>query len=97
MPRPVSVYECGTPGQGAADLALNILNAFIPPRPESVQRWGANQRDDDPLRSWKGVASRFAIEHHQDFKREFIEHMPADGGRIDAERICEWIRIRLRA
>jgi hypothetical protein len=97
MPRPGSVYDCGTSGQGAADLALNILNAFVPPRAESVQRWGVDQRDDDPLRSWKGVVSRFAIEHHQQFKREFIERLPSEGGRIDAERIREWIRIRRRA
>ncbi len=97
MPRPRSVYECGTSGRGAADIALNILNAFVPPRPVSVRRWGDNQRDDDPLNTSKGVASRFAIEHHQQFKVDFIERMSPDGGRIDADRIREWIATRRRS
>lgn len=90
-------YECGYSGSGPADLALNILNAFVPPRPEPTRRWADDLRDDDPLKTSKGVASRFALEHHQAFKRDFIEGMPRSGGRIEAATIHAWIGTRTRS
>jgi len=87
-------YECGYAGSGPADLALNILNAFVPPRSGKVSRWSEAERDDDPVPTYRGVASRFALAHHQRFKFEFVAVMDRQGGCIAAERIRAWIAQR---
>ena len=87
-------FECGYEGSGPADLALNILNAFVPPgRPIDYEREEV-ERDDEPEKCWKGVASRFACRHHQEFKRQFIGRMDKQGGRLEAKQISDWIAAR---
>lgn len=88
-------YGVGYAGSGPADLALNILNAFIPPgRP-----WNSadDDRDDIPEKCFRGYASMFAVRHHQDFKRDFIATMPDKGGVIPAAMIAAWIQTKRRA
>jgi hypothetical protein len=76
-------FEVGYGGSGPADLALNILNAFVP-------AGGANGSE----RCYRGRCSTFAARHHQDFKVEFLAPMPREGGTITAERIRAWIAER---
>src|ERR1700737_2041329 len=54
-------FECGYSGSGPADFALNILNAFVPPRVERPTSFCESERDDDPVQMYRGVASRFAM------------------------------------
>lgn len=84
-------FECGYAGSGPADLALNILNAFVPPRAEKPSNNWEDDREDDPLPCFRGVTSRFAARHHQEFKRDFIQGMDRMGGKLEARRILEWI------
>lgn len=86
-------FNFGYGGSGPADLALNILNAFVPPGRE-IDWEDENDdpdRDDAPTKCYQGVCSRFAQRHHQDFKREFIAPMSGDGGTIAGATIRQWI------
>lgn len=74
-------FGVGYGGSGPADLALNILNAFMPPGFD----------DDEPVKCWKRSCSRFAWKWHQDFKWQFIAAMNDDGGTITEKVIREWI------
>jgi len=84
-------FECGYAGSGPADLALNILNAFVPPRIHHVPELWGSETEDDPLPMYRGVASRFASRWHQKFKCEFIARMARSGGQIQATEIRDWI------
>lgn len=84
-------FDCGYEGKGPADLALNILNAFYPPRSELPRTWYEIFHDDDPHVTLRGFASRFALRWHQDFKLDFIAPMKPSGGRIHARAIKRWI------
>lgn len=77
-------FEVGYGGSGPADLALAILNTFVPP--------GADGQPSE--RCYRGRCSKFAMRHHQDFKVEFIARMPRAGGEIPAATILEWIEQR---
>lgn len=84
-------FECGYSGSGPADLALNILNAFVPPRAGCpISLWAA-EADDDPVRMRVGAASRFAMHWHQLFKHKFITRLSREGGVIPAAAVREWI------
>lgn len=73
--------EWGYGGSGPADLALSILNAFIPAN--------AGQHTE---RCWSGqTVSAEAWALHQPFKRAFVETMPYEGGTISGEAIRAWI------
>lgn len=88
-------FECGYGGSGPADLALNILNAFVPPgMPIDFEKEGDWLRDDAAEKCFRGFASRFAVRHHIQFKFEFIGKMDEAGGRIEARVIREWIAAR---
>lgn len=78
-------FEWGYGGSGPADLALNILNQFVPPGVDL----------DEPEKCFAGECSRFAAANHQDFKFQFIASMPKEGGTIKAEVIKEWIYARV--
>ena len=39
----------------------------------------------------------FADRHHQDFKREFVEPLPYEGGTIRGAEVCAWIEGRVIA
>jgi hypothetical protein len=90
-------FNFGYGGSGAADLALNILNAFLPPAigrsMDDDIEWA--ERDDDPVKCYQGVCSRFAARWHQAFKREFIASIQSPGGTITAATIKAWISQRI--
>lgn len=78
-------WEIGYAGSGPADLALAILNAFLPP---------ARQRDgesDELVRCYRGACSREAWRLHQQFKCDFLACMPKGGGTITRETIERWL------
>lgn len=75
----------GYSGSGPADLALNVLNAFIPPGFDN----------QPPVRCFEGEASQTAAALHQSFKQEFLAGMPAEGGTICGEVIRAWIEARV--
>ena len=77
-------FEWGYGGSGPADLALNILNAFIPPGTEG----------EDPVECHQGKCSATAARLHQEFKWEFLASMPREGGTIPAEKILNFIYAR---
>ncbi len=77
-------FEFGYGGSGPADLALNILNAFVPPGVDL----------EDPTPCFKSECSAFAAKHHQDFKSQFIAGMSKDGGTLNAGLIKAWIYAR---
>jgi hypothetical protein len=84
-------WECGYAGSGPADLALNILSAFVPPRQRTARLCLDAESDDDPHKASQGTTSRFAWKWHQAFKRDFIESMDRAGGTLDASTIRAWI------
>jgi Family of unknown function (DUF6166) len=71
-------FECGYGGSGPADLALNILAAYLP-------------ISKNRARCFEGEVSAEAYALHQNFKWEFIASMPRTGGDIPAEIIRAWI------
>lgn len=80
-----SGWEIGYGGSGPADLALAILNAFLPP---ASPRAG---EADELVRCYRGARSREAWRLHQDFKWDFLSGMPKDGGTITRETIERWL------
>lgn len=78
-------FEWSYAGSGPSDLALNILNAFIPPGSDSQR----------PVRCFEGEASKTAAALHQCFKEEFLAGLPAEGGTIPGEVIRAWIEARI--
>lgn len=70
-------YEIGFGGSGPADLALNILQKFLP---------GAETECNHGTR-----CSRAAAHLHLLFMRDFLANMPRDGGSIEAKVITAWI------
>ncbi len=83
-------FEWGYGGSGPADLALNILNAFVPARSRFVRG------DVVPainIKCWRGYCSKTAWDLHQAFKWRFIAKMPKYGGTIPREEILEYIRV----
>lgn len=74
-------FEWGYGGSGPADLALNILNAFVPP----------GQDGHMPVECHRGRCSWTAMRLHQDFKRTFIVGMPHAGGTIRVDDILGWL------
>ena len=88
-------YDCGYGGSGSADLALNVLNAFVPPGPPLTEE-DESERLDEPVKCYRGVCSRCAARYHQDFKWQFIASMDPTGGRIEASTIQAWIAERMR-
>lgn len=76
-------FEFGFGGSGPADLALNILQAFLP------------GRDVECLHGTK--CSRAAARLHQDFKEQFLAHVPEGTYRIEfpAAEIKAWIEVSL--
>lgn len=79
-------FEWGYAGSGPADLALNILNAFVPP--------GFDQME--PVKCHMGKASRTAITLYQEFKDMFLVPMPREGGTISADDIVRFIENNAR-
>ncbi len=77
-------FNWGYNGSGPADLALNILNAFVPPGTDG----------HEAVDCWKGQCSQTAWDLHRDFKNFFLAQLPVDGGMILAQTIEYWIKER---
>lgn len=76
-------YEYGYGGSGPADLALNILNDFVPPESDGLP----------PDKCWRGSCSNTASRLHQKFKFDVIANLPQTirTHRIPAAEIIRWI------
>jgi len=74
-------FNWGYGGSGPADLALNILNAFVPP--------GTDGHEE--VNCYRNTCSRTAWDLHQAFKNEFLVGMSMEGGPIEADTITEWL------
>ena len=74
-------YEFGFGGSGPADLALNVLNLFVPPGADGLP----------PVRCYRHTASRTAWQLHQSFKWKFIGPLPEEGGVLPGTLIRAWI------
>lgn len=69
------------------DLALNILNLFVPPRKGALDH-------AEPVKCFRGSCSAFAARHHEQFMHDFIDDLAGSGGTIDSARIRAWIEIQ---
>lgn len=77
-----SGFEWGYEGSGPADLALNILDRFLP----------ASERNGVELvKAGDRLVDARAFDLHQPFKRAFIAPMLYDGGIITNAAITQWI------
>ena len=74
-------YGIGYAGSGPADLALNILNAFIPPCSDGKP----------PVKMYAGFASETAARYHQEVKDVFIATMGKNGGTVSREEVLDLI------
>ena len=66
------------------DLALNILNLFVPPD------FGA-LGEQAPVKCYRGHCSAFAARHCEAFAKSFLEPLAPAGGAIDSAAIVAWI------
>lgn len=84
-----SVAEPSRPGRRELlDLALNILNLFVPPK--------AGARDhSEPVKCFRGHCSAFAARHHEQFMDDFVDELAGTGGAIASARIRAWIEMQL--
>ena len=74
-------FEIGYGGSGPADLALNILQHYLP---------------GEQVKCYEGKCSQQAWILHQPFKWRFITKMDKSGGVIKDEIIKDWIKEELR-
>lgn len=74
-------FEWGYGGSGPADLALNIVEAYL----KSLGYTGPK------INCWKGECFHLSWILHQDFKWRFIATMDIAGGFISAEAVIAWI------
>lgn len=74
-------FEWGYAGSGPADLALNILNAYIPPGFDGHA----------PVPCWHGYCSQTAWQLHQPFKDRFLVSLPRSGRTIASDEILAWL------
>jgi hypothetical protein len=72
------------------DLALNVLNLFVPPK-----RGALDERE--PVQCFRGYCSAFAAQHHAQFMRDFVAELAGTGGSIPSARIRAWIEMRQAA
>lgn len=79
-------YEWGYGGSGPADLALNIIEAYL----KSLGYNGPR------IKCWRGDCLHLSWLLHQDFKWEFLAPMDEAGGFISAETIIAWIKTKTR-
>jgi hypothetical protein len=83
------VAEAAHPGRRELlDLALNILNLFVPPK--------AGARDHtEPVKCFRGHCSVFAARHHEQFMHDFVDELAGTGGAIASARVKAWVEMRL--
>jgi hypothetical protein len=66
------------------DLALNILNVFVPPEPGATGPVAA-------VKCHRGHCSAFAARYHEAFAHAFVHPLPQTGGAIPTAAIVAWI------
>jgi hypothetical protein len=66
------------------DLALNILNVFVPPEHGSTGPVA-------PVKCHRGHCSAFAARYHEAFAHAFVYPLPETGGAIATTAIVAWI------
>lgn len=82
-------FEWGYGGSGPADLALNVLHLLLPGK--LLHDFGNGRKMyEGELVGGVGVSLE-ALRLHQDFKRRFIEPLPAAGGVVSLEEMRAWI------
>lgn len=80
-----SGFEWGYEGSGPSELALNILDLYLPP---NWQNPHSKQRTQGVIKVAGGTyVSAAAWDYHQRFKRQFIAAIPREGGVIPGWRI----------
>jgi hypothetical protein len=85
-------FEWGYTGSGPTELAINILNQFVPPRAdghEAVQGdavyWAGGRQTE---------CSRTAACLAHDFRQTFLSNLPPEGAVISGAEIQAWIEAR---
>ena len=66
------------------DLALNVLNCFLPPLTGAPAEL-------EPVKCFRGHCSAFAARYHCDFAHDFLKEDLRDGVTIETGEIREWI------
>lgn len=66
------------------DLALNILNVFVPPEHGATGPVA-------PVKCHRGHCSAFAARYHEAFAHAFVHPLPETGGTIPTAAIVAWI------
>lgn len=74
-------FEFGYEGSGPADLALNLVEAFL-------QRAGWN---GERQQCWNGACFQLAYALHESLKWDLIAPLDRCGGSVPAERIWQWL------
>jgi hypothetical protein len=78
-----TVQAWGYAGSGPADLALNVLAAYLPVEAEGTGR---------AIKLWDGsYVSEKADRHHQAFKSAFLTRMPDAGGVVTEAEVRAWL------
>lgn len=78
-------YDWGVNNLSAQHLAINILNAHVPPESDGVP--------SEVMAA--GRASKFAADYYQAFAREFLAAVPSSGGIIPTRAVEDWVQERL--
>lgn len=77
-----SGFEWGYRGSGPRDLALNILNQFVPPGFDGIE----------PVDCYRGRCSYTAHKLANRFVEDFLASAPKDGTFIEGATIRDWIK-----
>lgn len=81
-----TVQAWGYAGSGPADLALNVMAAYLPVAADGAAASGRE------VKLWDGShVSERAYRYHQAFKTAFLTHMPDAGGHVTEADIRAWI------
>ena len=83
--RPAAPLPPGAEERQLDDLALNILNVFVPPEQGTTGRAA-------PVKCHRGQCSAFADRYHEAFAHAFVYPLPKTGGAIAKAAIVAWIQ-----
>ena len=82
--RPRASSPPGAEERQLDDLALNILNVFVPPEQGATGPVA-------PVKCHRGHCSAFAARYHEAFAHAFVYPLPETGGTIATATIVAWI------
>ena len=83
--RPAAPLPPGAEERQLDDLALNILNVFVPPEQGATGPAA-------PVKCHRGQCSAFAARYHEAFAHAFVYPLPETGGAIATATIVAWIQ-----